>query len=301
MKGRFPDPNIVRAMLVPFRRVWQQREPCQYLKVANILKKYVPELRGFIDSVLLDREGPPVTRPPWCKDMNLSLTDVVDLWLNTRYLHVGKTARQGRFTRQDFERDRSQIGPVPFEFYFLSAVHEAGICFFNILQCAQSFLRDSAQHDLVPSFAFEPDAAQEYVERTTPDFTPEEDSPRQRVWRLRRRRHYDGLNGFLDLVACPDERAAQLISQCQCFDEFVIEFNVDLEHAAHFNDLNQDDFTHFRPCIDNYPATVKNRRSRRGFVWKRRNGTLVWGEDYVPVLRDQYIEFRQALMQEPFV
>ena len=52
--------------------------------------------------------------------------------------------------------------------------------------------------------------------------------------------------------------------------------------------------------IDNYPTVVKNRRSRRGFVGKRRDGALVWGEDYVPVLRDQYVEFRQALMREPF-
>jgi len=54
IQGVFPDRNIVRSTLVPFRRVWQQSEPCYHVKVSNILKRYVPKFRAFLNSLAFD-------------------------------------------------------------------------------------------------------------------------------------------------------------------------------------------------------------------------------------------------------
>ena len=51
-RGQFPDPQIIRAALVPFRRVWNQNEFCYYIKVANILRRYIPACRDIITLLL---------------------------------------------------------------------------------------------------------------------------------------------------------------------------------------------------------------------------------------------------------
>jgi hypothetical protein len=301
--GQFQDTNIVKAVIVPFRRVWQQNEPCQYRKIMNILKKHVPKFQGFLDFILPDDNGSIgsiIKAMPCFQNIDLSLTDVINIWLNTRYLHIGKSVRKGKFTRKDFERFNSQIGPVLFEFYFLTSIHEMGICFLNILQCAESFLHGLAQQGLVPSFPFQANTVAGNVERRTPGFTPEPDSPEQRVWRLRRRNHYSGISKFLNLVGCSDQLVATLIRECSSFDDFVLRLNVHLEHASDLTALSHEDIIHREGCGDNYRTVIKNGKSRRGFVITRRNGTLVWGGDYIPILRDQYVEFREAMMAEHF-
>jgi len=300
IQGHFPDPSVVRGTLVPFRRIWHQNEPCHYTKVTKILKRYMPEFRGFLDSIVHDDTHSAVQRLPWSRDVSVTLRDVIDVWLNTRYHHVGRTSRVGRFTRADFDSLSQSIGPVVFEFFFLSGIQEVGMSFFNIQQCAESFLRVLERRDLRPSFQLGDASTEENVERTTPGFTPDGDSPAQRVWRLRRRRHYDGLNSFLDLINCSDTEAAELITLCSSFDDFVNHRGIILEHSGNFERIDMEGCTSFRGCLDNYATATRNRRSRRGFVAERMDGTLLWAEDYVPVLRDQYVEFRTALQREPF-
>lgn len=303
IKGHFPDPNILCAMLVPFRRLWQQNESCYYLKVANIIKKYIPNFRGFIDSVLPNKKQS-IFLPHSLlkdKDINLPLSDIIDIWLNTRYMHTGRGSRRGKFNRSDFERFNTEIGPVLFEFCFLAAVQDVGICFFNMQQCAESFLRGFSMQGLSPTFDICMDIEDGNVNRTTPGFTPKPDTPAQRVWRLRRRRRYDGLNKFLSLIQYTNSQIACLLNNCEKFDDFAVGANVSLEQTDDLNSLDKDNITHFSGCMDNPLATVRDQRLRKGFVVKRRDGKLICSEDYVPVLRDQYLEFRNVFRQEMFV
>ena len=94
IQGEFPDPSILRAVLVPFRRVWHKSEPCHYAKVTRILKRHIPEFRWFLDSVAFDGARPAIRHFPWFKDCPLSATEIIDLWLNTRYHHVGRSSPQ---------------------------------------------------------------------------------------------------------------------------------------------------------------------------------------------------------------
>ena len=67
---------------------------------------------------------------------------------NTYTLEV---SRKGRFNRKDFERNNNQIGSVLFEFSSYG-YYEDGICFFNILQFGEHFLKHFAKDGLVPQF-----------------------------------------------------------------------------------------------------------------------------------------------------
>lgn len=299
-RGNFPDPHVVRAALVPFRRIWNQNEPCNYIKVGNIVKRYIPVFRALLGPLEFSNESSLVGGMGWFRNKGVTPTEVIDIWLNTRVHHVGKSGRQGRFTREDFDRLNEEIGPVQFEYYFLSAVREVCVACFNLLQCAEGFLNACASNGQHPSFQIVPHRGEDRVQRSTPGYTPEENTPRQRVWRLRRRRRYDGLNYFLEVSGLSDEQIAALISECDSFDEFVQRNNFAFERTEDFIGMDTSDFTHMGGCIDNEKTAWRNRRCRRGFVAKRTDGRFVYGEDYMPVLNDQYAEFRDAFLANPF-
>jgi hypothetical protein len=237
---------------------------------------------------------------PFFRNISLSLSDVIDIWFNTKYLHIGKTIRKGRFNRKDFERYNNQLGSVLFEFYFLMALNEVGICFFNILQCGEYFLKNIDKYGLVPSFPLQTDEDYKNVERRTPGFTPDPDSSEQRVWRLRRRRQYEGISKFFNLINCPDQLAVKFVKNCITFDEFVRCLNVRLEYMTDLNTLNQNEIILYDGCLDHEKMAAKNRKMRSGSIAQRYDGSIVWSEDYVPILQDQYVEFREAMMAENF-
>ena len=291
---RFPDPETLQSILVPFRRVWHQGEPCYHRKVSNILMRYVPEWRDFLEPLLFDDSRSLAWNFEWAKNSGLSPADVINLWLNTRYHHVGKSAR-GQFTREDFDRFKQTIGSVRFEYYFLETIFKIGISFFNILQCAERFLFVLAADGHRPSFVIEADKGS--VQRLTPGFTPK-NTPEHWIWRLRRRRQYEGFNYLLEIIDVSNGTVAELVSVCDTFDTFAAEHGIVFEHTDNFHaDVEKMNFTHADGCLDNEPAAFRNGRCRRGFVARRENGSLVWGEDYLPVLRDQYLEFRNAFME----
>lgn len=112
--AHLPDPNVMRGVIVPFRRVWQQNEPCNFTRVSNILKKHIPFFRVFIDPLAMDKSHDAVNLFPSWKNNGLSYQDLIDVWLNTRFLHVGSSKKTGKFDRSDFEQLEGQIGMVLF-------------------------------------------------------------------------------------------------------------------------------------------------------------------------------------------
>ena len=71
-------------VVCPFRRVWQQNEPCNFTRVSNILKKHIPFFRVFIDPLAMDKSHDAVNLFPSWKNNGLSYQDLIDVWLNTR-------------------------------------------------------------------------------------------------------------------------------------------------------------------------------------------------------------------------
>jgi hypothetical protein len=298
---KFPDHNVVSAMLVPFRRVWLQKEPCQYRKVANVIKRYMPEWRGFIDYELDLNRASCVRAFPFFQNEELSTEDVVNIWLNTKLFHAGGTAKSGQPTHEDFVRIQQRFKPPGlFEAYFLFAVDEIGLHLFNLQQCARVFLRQWLEQGLRPSFPMSGDIAESDVERRTPGFTPDHDAPQQRVWRLRRRRQYAAVSRLYDMLSLPDNVVADATLQCVSLAGLTERLGIRTEYVQDFAGINQQDFNYFSGCMDNDATIWKNRKVRTGSIARRKDGVIVWSGEAVPVIEDQYNEFRVALMRQPF-
>ncbi len=303
MRGKFPDMEIVRSAIVPFRRLWQEREPCNHRKVANILRRYVEEYRDFLEPLEFnDKTALAGQLFEWTRNSGMTPSQVIDLWLNTKHHHTGRDNRAGKYTRDDFERFNKQLGPVRNEFYFLYSLNEVGTWFFNLLICASRYLEILAAQGHKPSFDYcAPEDSR--IERSTPGFSPEPDgAPRQRVWRLRRRFHYDGVNRFFEITELPDDRVATLLSKCETFDALTEACRFMFEHTDDFEArFQQDESVNFMTgCLDNNFTVARNRKCRRGFIARRPGAPFLIGEDFLPIVREQYSEFRNAFLKEHF-
>ncbi len=303
--GSFPEPSHVSAMLIPFRRLWQKREPCHFGRVANILKKYLSEQRSLIDFVLFSDRTASAASIPFLQGVSVPPSVVVDMWINTRYMHTGKSARQGQHTRDDFEDHEQRMGKVLFEFYFLSAVHEIGLCFLNLQGWCERLLATCASKSLHPSFSFRlddasPPASIPAISRQTPGFGIPEDTPATRLWRLCRRQRYNGMAGFLGLLGYSHEQISEHMSKAPSFDALVQSLGLNVVQEADVAALNTDEIDLLKVAFDPHEVVCKTGRLRKGFGARRRDGTLVWYGDYAAILSDQYSEMRSLLLRQSF-
>lgn len=299
IKGNFPDQQIIQGAVVPLRRIWHKGEVCYHARVVNILRRYIPAYRSLLTPILFTDERSMAGSFEWTRDCGLTPTQVIDLWLNTRYHHVGR-GRPSLPSRDDFDRFNDSLGPVLFEFYFLQSLFEFGISLFNVLQFTERFLRIAEEKGFSPSF--KPVTTRDpRIQRATPGYTPPTDSKYHRVWCLRRRSDYRGISYLLDIANLSDEMVAGLLNNCDSFVQFASEAGLSLEQTDDFEAAREtEDFNAIGGAFDNHFLAVRNGRCRRGFVGRRRDSTLVWEEDFVPVVTDQYAAFRAAYLREPF-
>lgn len=292
----FPDPDIVKSALVPFRRMWHQGEPCYFRRVANILYKYHEYTRHFLKPLAFD-DDQSLTKLMWLGDSELSPTDVINLWLNTKYHHVGKSQTAGKFTREDFERYENEIGEVKFEFVFLSAVNEVTVFIRNILGCANQFL-DSIEKD--PSFEITTAAPQEGIVRATPGITHDQLSPEKKVWRLRRRGKFDAVDKLLEMADSSDLSVASVLSANTTLDEMLTDLNIVLESCDDFQAaMETGGLCKMGGSVD--PRIWRGDHARRGFVGRHQDGRVFHGEEFMDIVRDQFPGFRDAFLRDPFV
>lgn len=297
--AHFPDPEIVRSALVPFRRVWHQSEACFYQRIINILFRYEPFCRDFLSPILMTDKRSLVAQCPWIKDCGMSATQVINLWLNTRYHHVGK-GNKGLYTRSDFDEMDEKLGPVLHEYFFLQSISEFSISLFNILQLAEKFLVLNIGRGIKPSFAFGP-RLDKHVQRNTPGYTPPKETAEHRVWRLRRRSKFDGLNYLLDTSDLSDLIVAKLLEECITFDDFAKAAGLHFKEVDNFDDaIRTQSVTHASGAIDEHMTACRNGKCRRGFVAKHENGDYLYNEDYLQIIHDQFIDFRKAYISIPF-
>lgn len=294
IKVKLPDQNVQTAVLVPFRRIWAEGEPCYYLRVSNIVKRYLPRSLSFVEEFVIKKKAP---LAPWLHslpDHGLTFEETIDLWLNTQYMHVGKKARAGKYGREDFERRCNEIGASLFEHHFLVAVQVMGICFFNLLQVGERFLSECEAKGVTPSF--EPPAEDDTkVDRSTPGFTPADKSLAHRVWRLRRRWRHSDMGQFLDLLECSDIEAADMMCRCDSLDGFLALCDIGI---AQKTDLLvpkpgkpvRSIFVTDAPGMTRTPTQIANVR--------RAGKLLSLGEGALKILRDRYGEFRAALLDD---
>lgn len=305
VKGGFPDANVVRAMLIPFRRLWQQREPCYYGKVVKILKRYDPSGRGLLDSFVFSDTTAHIRKLPFYGSASLLPSEAIDLWLNTKDFHTGTTAKEGHHTRKDFEKFEKQFGRVLFEYYFLSSVHEVTISFFNLGSSCEFLLKEWDAEGIKPSFSFslaKPTTDQpQNIERTTPGFTPQAEAPAHRIWRLKRRKRYDAISYFIQRTSFSDEDLAGRIGANEQFETFLADVKITCQKVDDINSLDKEQVAHLSAVSDSFEVACKRKKMRRGTVAVYLNGDIFYSDDALTIISDQYVEFREAFLREPFV
>lgn len=299
LTAHLPDHHTLTALIVPFRRVWQATERCHYRAIHRILGEYVAGYTHFMGPLMFDADQKVCLGPPGSSGLSLTARDLIDVWINTRYMHTGKSRGVGRFTRQDFARFEKQAGPPSFAFAFVRLVCEAATCFENMRRYGKRLLAAVETHGMRPTFEVDPTEA---VEWHTPGITPE-DTPAHRIWRLRRRRKYQALASCLRLSEMPDVTLAQIVPLSDSWDTFLVAAGIRLTHTPDLREFVPGDMTGFCGCDDPFDAGayVAGLKPRRGLLARRLDGELVWSGDALEVLRTQYEGFRQALMRQPFL
>jgi len=296
-----PEEMVVRDLLIPFRRLWQQGEPCHFRRVVNIIAKADPSHGTFIRSFAFTDDKATIRLFPWFKKFSISASDLVYMVINTRYMHVG-IGQCGRFSRGDYENLKAAVDPVILEYAFLSTIHDVGLSFINIdsLGC-KPFLAACEANELLPSFPLRHlEESVPGIERRTPGLSLPGVSLPQRMWRLRNRHRYDGINRFLAMINADDATFCHMVIEAPTFDGLLDLAGIALTQLSTFPSFDDISFRHWSGAMDEQHTALRNKKSRRGFVAMRKDGEIFWTEDYVPILRDQYIEFRDALLKEPF-
>ena len=294
LKAEFPDPDTVSAVLIPFRKLWMESEPCFHRRVAKIIKRFCEQLRGRVDHSFSLSAGE-VPMIPFPRGVDLSKEDVIDLWLNTRYMHVGTSGRKGRFTREDFHRWETQVGAALFEYYFLTSVVYVGVLFFNILRDAEEFLKWCKAKGWTSGIDTVAPGANPNVVRNTPGFEQGGDSQERMAWRLRRRRKYKGFAVFLEHKNLSDADVARFVCECETFPGFCNKIGVRLEQRDARDDPDWKDIVFSSGALDEHLNVVRLGRVRKGMFFVTRSGDLKWNEDWLELVSEQYLAFREAL------
>lgn len=297
IKAQFPDPDTVSAVLIPFRRLWMKGERCFHRYVANIIKRCCEQLRGRVDhSFSMNTDE--VAKIPVLGGVDLSQRDVIDLWLNTRYMHVGTSGRKGRFTREDFHRLETQVGATLFEYHFLNSILHVGLLFFNILRDAEAFLKWCNSNGWRCGIDINAPEANPDVVRNTPGFEQVRDSKEQMAWRLRHRKKYSFFAVLLEQKKLSDADVVRLVCEYDTFPKFCYKIGVGLEQISKPEDCNRNDIVFFSSVVDGYLTFDRLGRVRKGTLFVTRSGDVKWDDDWLELVSEQYLAFREALRED---
>ena len=296
---RVPDPRVRDAMVIPFRRIWMQREPAYFDRICNILDRCAPQWRPYID---LFKKSCQHARQKFDylvkDDPGVAPEDVINMWLYCRLTHAGAT---GKFSRSDYERELSRLGQAKFEYLLLVACYNVGLSYINLLQIAEWVLLSKwASEGLKPSFVFDDDLAAHgtrdckdgvWLERSTPGMTIAADDLAAQLNLLRRRRAFSGMNRLIGMVSVDINRCLHLLQTSSDVDEFLrlagfagdtIDHVSVMDGASNIASVS-DDFTD----IQQYPW-------RKGAI-ARFDLTIKMAGQSHQILEEQFVRLKEAL------
>jgi hypothetical protein len=209
----FCHPAFLKSAVLPFRKLWLSSETCAFEKIRDLVFQTGPdqnELVGyrywFYDSYS-QRLNEPADRE-WAEQ---SRRDILDIWLYTQAVHVGKRETEkgktiGRFTLQDFDQWAERIGRERFEYLFRSSLRAIAFVYVQFLAKLAGPLFVLLQRDYGMAPGFEAAAALKY--NPYPDaryriifedlfWHLDKESMEQTFARLLERHTYGGLKSFL--------------------------------------------------------------------------------------------------------
>ena len=131
----FGDRFHFRSALIPFRRIWREREDSHYAEILDLIMKYEPSAAPAATSFRSAHERLE-TKPALPPHVTLPGKDVVDGWLYSVFVHTNlkrSRKRPGDYDRRIFEQNVKAFGHAWYEYAFRETVRRAGWIYFNIL------------------------------------------------------------------------------------------------------------------------------------------------------------------------
>ncbi len=146
--------QVLTQMLLPFRRIWMKKEPSNFYKICNILRRHnpSPDMQSFIDSIRADhgrcsKQWPTSTDSMECRQ---TPEDFVNSYLNNLIAHSEKDESKAN----QFAELRDEIGHSKAEALFRIALQAIGCCYINVLPVAEGALKFWAEKkNVTPSQA----------------------------------------------------------------------------------------------------------------------------------------------------
>jgi hypothetical protein len=159
--AHFCHPAFLKSAVLPFRKLWLSSETCAFEKVRDLVFSRHPdqnEISGyrywFYDTYSRQLVEP--AEREWAEE---SRCDILDIWLYTQAVHVGKKEigkgkNIGRFTLRDFDQWAERIGRERFEYLFRSSLRIIAGVYVQFLKKLARPLFVSLKRDygMVPGF-----------------------------------------------------------------------------------------------------------------------------------------------------
>ena len=285
-----PDPRVRDSVIIPFRRMWMNDEPANFDRVGNIIKRYWPEARPYVDVFKDGMKKAKANYPPACyigligdSNFTISPKDVIDLWLNCRLAHVGGRPGKGRFTRVDFDKNVETYGAEKLEYMYVTAVHQVGPWFISLAQLSERLLENWSKGGIEPSFFFDnitdngrvPSGSRDSLKRYTPGITIDDSDEEMRLEVLFRRQKYSQISKLIYKLEASKSDTLRFVRISKNAEEMFAHFGIAVESVKTLDEFD-------RPA---YFSTISD-----GFDMNK----LPWRKGMVALLRDKKTLFAQG-------
>jgi hypothetical protein len=303
--GYFCHPAFLKSAILPFRKLWLSSETCAFEKVRDVVFQVHPEqnqvrsYRHWFYDIYSGQLDQPAAQE-WAKE---SRRDILDIWIYTQAIHVGKKEFKkgrtvGRFTLKDFDQWAERIGRERFEFLFRSSVRVVAGVYVQFLTTLARPLFDllKSEHGMVPGF--EANAALKYNPYPDPRYRItfddvfwhlDKESTEETFDRLLERHTYAGLKAFLQGYFENKRDALAAVSKDMTFPALLKSSDTVL--------LKSDDVVQDNQLMCHYSAGSGTPFTPVDFkVYKQRKARFA--NDSEKALTDAYAHFRNSLFEE---
>jgi hypothetical protein len=308
----FCHPMFLKSAVLPFRKIWMEREQCAFRKrdgtggIRDLVFREFPD-RAYADA-FRDRyyamfEGQLKTPigNGWATE---SKWQIVNLWLNTQLAHTGPKdpvkKKSWESDMADFNACDARIGREKFEFLFRASVGTVGSYYieFEEMLAFPLFKKLRNEQGMKPSF--EAYIALKYSAHPDPKYKiifedtfwhMNRETMKDSFFRLLARQRFDALKDFLRPLFAKVEDAIDFVAKCETLDALLKEANVTILGE------NQSPDTMLKAHCDKNTFLETGIRPKRIKLAVFADRKIRFYNDTQNVLSGVYIEFVAALKQ----
>ncbi len=300
-----PDASVRDAAVMPFRKMWMTKEPSQFGKVSNVVRRRWPEALPYVE---LFKGNFKQSTSSFLSDVifrfrphEITPERVVDLWLNCRLAHVGGTSSSGKLSRADFERESNRLGAAKFEYLFVESIWTIGLSLIGFSQITRRLLAKWDAVGFRPSFVMDdlgsqnspPEQNGDRVHRSTPGVTVHPHDLSMRLRLLRRRKALGHINHLLDLLEQNGNDSLGLLSNSHSIEELMANAKAEIRCCDSTEGL-EEGFNAFSIVTDDVFNAVYQ-PIRKGLLFRYGERSYVAEGAAKEILEEQLLSLRENL------